>query len=138
MNTSAFWTHVDRTGPCWLWTASRSGTGYGQLWHGGRQVYAHRLAYELAVGELLPGEEVRHTYHNPLCVNPAHLIAGTHADNMHDMAAAHRARKRVLSPAAVARIRTEDTPATILAAEIGCTPTAIHMARRGETYRTTD
>ena len=137
MNASAFWSHVAdrRPSACWPWTAGRTGSGYGCLHYGGKLVYAHRLAYELAHGELLPGQVVRHTCHNPLCVNPAHLKAGTHADNMQDMARAGRVRHNVLTQAAVARIRTTAAPATLLAAEFGCSPTAVHMARRGETYK---
>lgn len=135
MNASAFWDHVDRTGPCWPWPGGMSGSGYGQLIYNGRRVYAHRLAYELAIGDVPPGLEIRHTCHNPRCVNPAHLVVGTHADNMRDMARAGRVRRQVLTQADIARIRTTDLPAPVLAAELGISPTAVHMARRGETYK---
>jgi hypothetical protein len=139
MNASAFWSHVDRSGgpdACHPWTGARTGSGYGCLQYGGKIVYAHRLAYEFTVGPLLPGEEVRHTEcNNPPCCNGRHLAKGTHADNMQDMARAGRVRRAVLSEADVARIRTTDAPATVLAVELGCTPTAVQMARRGETYK---
>ncbi len=45
---------------------------------------ASRCAYWLEHGDPLP-EEVRHTCDRSICVNPDHLVGGTHADNMRDM-----------------------------------------------------
>lgn len=88
-----FWAKVD-TNPtptgCWLWIGAKFACGYGQLRIQGKLRYAHRLAYELKYGSLLPGFEVCHRCDTPLCVNPAHLVLGTHADNMHDMVAKGR------------------------------------------------
>lgn len=80
-----FWAKVDKSGDCWEWTGYLAPNGYGQFGAGGRW-YAHRYSYALDRGlsssELPP--VVRHMCDNPGCVNPAHLIGGTQADNMRD------------------------------------------------------
>lgn len=53
-------------------------------------VYLHREAYKTHKGEIPPGMVVRHTCDNPGCVNPEHLILGTHADNVADKVAKGR------------------------------------------------
>ena len=49
-----FWAKVDRTGECWVWTAARNRSGYGQFWDPQRRVMglAHRFSYEQFVGPL--------------------------------------------------------------------------------------
>lgn len=83
----SFWAKVDKTGDCWLWTASTAGKGYGQIKVPGtrRQVYAHRLSYELHCGPVLKGLAVLHRCDTPRCVNPKHLFLGTKGDNATDM-----------------------------------------------------
>jgi HNH endonuclease len=52
----------------------------------GKQVGVHRLAWEFANDAVIPaGLQVRHSCDVTLCVNPRHLLIGTHTDNMHDM-----------------------------------------------------
>jgi len=69
-----FWVKVDRSGPdgCWVWTAARV-TGYGRFRLAGKQVGAHRLAYELLVGPIPDGLTIDHLCRNRACVNPSHL-----------------------------------------------------------------
>lgn len=69
---------------CWEWTKYRS-DGYGMIPYGGKLVYAHRAAYEVANGVTIPtGVVVRHGCDNPPCVNLNHLKLGTQADNARD------------------------------------------------------
>jgi len=69
---------------------SRDRDGYGRFTVDGREVGAHRFAWELANGPVPPGLWVLHHCDNPPCVNPEHLYVGTQADNM--TAAARRYR----------------------------------------------
>ena len=85
-----FWEKVDVGEPteCWNWKSSwRSKFGYGRIrlaGRGSRDVVAHRLAYELTVGPLRATDLARHMCDNPACCNPAHIIPGTHSDNLRD------------------------------------------------------
>lgn len=56
----------------------------------GKKIPAHRMAFMLYKGEIPDGKHVLHTCDNPECVNPKHLYAGTHSQNMADK----RLRKR--------------------------------------------
>lgn len=71
------------TTECWLWTASRTPSGYGRFRPSRRPwVYAHRFAYEAQHGPIPPGLELDHLCRTPACVNPAHLEAVTHQENV--------------------------------------------------------
>jgi hypothetical protein len=49
------------------------------------RVSQHRMAFEQAWGiTLRPDQVVRHSCDRPSCVNPMHLMVGTHADNRND------------------------------------------------------
>lgn len=88
-----FWNKVDKSGgddACWLWTAATRSNGYGQMELLGRIWKAHRIAYTLAYGEIPDGLVICHSCDCPKCCNPAHLWAGTHADNTRDMDAKGR------------------------------------------------
>jgi hypothetical protein len=82
-----FWPKVDiREGDeCWPWLGYVSPVGYGRVYVSpGHHDNAHRVSYALEHGD--PGElHVLHSCDNKLCVNPAHLRAGTHRDNMLDV-----------------------------------------------------
>lgn len=93
---SRFWSNVDKTGECWLWTGSKTfdknhiNFKYGQFMINGKNFRAHRLAYFLAFNTCPSEFFVCHTCDNPSCVNPNHLFLGTHLDNVKDMCSKNR------------------------------------------------
>jgi len=78
--------YIDSETGCWLWTGSRNHLGYGQFHFQGKPVFAHRWSYQYHVGEIPNGLELCHKCDTPHCVNPDCLVAGTHQENMEDMA----------------------------------------------------
>lgn len=105
-----FWQYVtplDVTA-CWEWQGPvcRS-TGYGIVNWQNKKIKAHRVSYELNVGQIPEGLLVMHSCDNRRCVNPAHLSCGTNLDNMHDAARKGRMafQPTKLTPESVREIR---------------------------------
>jgi hypothetical protein len=88
-----FWSKVDLSGACWIWLATKAGSGYGQFSVSGSgstrvRVYAHRWAYEDANGPIPEGMELDHLCRRRDCVRPQHLQPVTHSEN-------HRRRRGI-------------------------------------------
>lgn len=94
-----FWTHVDKSGDCWIWTGARYALGYGAFGPKGTGAMgAHRYSWILAHGEIPAGMKVLHKCDVRCCVNPDHLFLGTQKDNIADMMAKGRRRGRSSAP----------------------------------------
>lgn len=99
-----FWLLVDRTNQdgCWIWLGRQDvcqpnrQLPYGRFARRGGRVSAHRFSYELAKGHIPAGLVIRHLCDNSLCVNPEHLILGTHRENNLDTVSRGRWRSHGL------------------------------------------
>ena len=84
--------YIEPNTSCWLWLGRIGSRGYPVL-----DLYSYdpatqkkcvphmrtnRVMYEMYVGGIDEGLELDHLCRTPLCVNPAHLEAVTHAENM--------------------------------------------------------
>lgn len=74
---------------CWLWQGAVFNKPYGQYGQirlltkaGSKVSRAHRVSYEHFVDKIPKGLELDHLCHETLCVNPDHLEAVTHTENM--------------------------------------------------------
>lgn len=76
-----FWAQVAKTATCWIWTGHRNPGGYGITCFERKNQGAHRIAYQLRVGEIPDGLVLDHLCRNPSCVRPDHLEAVTYRTN---------------------------------------------------------
>ena len=67
---------------CWLWMGTVSRSGYGSVSVNGEMKLAHRVAYEMQNGPIPASLELDHKCRVRCCVNPAHLEAVSHAENI--------------------------------------------------------
>lgn len=81
----SFWSRVNKTETCWLWTGHINSDGYGQLSVYGYTERAHRVSWMLSKGIIPAGKLILHKCDIRNCVNPEHLFIGNDADNTLDM-----------------------------------------------------
>lgn len=81
-----FWSKVNKTDSCWLWTAGCFGRNneYGCFYKTGARngIPAHRWAYENLIGPIPDGLVVDHLCRVTKCVNPNHLEPKTNKENI--------------------------------------------------------
>lgn len=78
-----FWSKVNRTSKCWIWTGSTDQHGYGYFRINKELVVlAHRFAYVERCGAIPEGLELDHVCRNRSCVRPDHLEPVTRRENV--------------------------------------------------------
>lgn len=103
-----FWRRVSKDGPfsrecgsrCWVWTGSKTPSGYGQMNFSSsrRPMRTHAVSWAIHHNGQLPeeGQVICHRCDNPPCCNPDHLFVGSPKDNALD--AQMKGRIRVGAP----------------------------------------
>jgi hypothetical protein len=76
-------------GPCWEWIAGKAWNRgrpesgrYGRFYIDGKEMQAHRFSYEHYIGPIPEGLELDHLCEYKPCVNPLHLEAVLHIENV--------------------------------------------------------
>ena len=139
---------------CWHWTGHITTSGYGAILVNGKKTKAHRVSYELFVGPIVDvegadyrGTCVIHKCDNPLCVNPDHLLLGSHKTNMEDKAQKCRvvSHPRIGDQHQNAKLRSSDIPKirslresgfsfNKIAKQFGVNPVTIFSVIKGATW----
>ena len=150
-----FWSKVEKRGPdeCWMWQGSIAlpnpcGMRYGQFGvmkedNTSYSYRAHRFAWILMNGPIPEDHVIMHLCDTPLCVNPAHLKAGTQADNLHDRdrkgrqlyGEKHNMVKLTEDQARAIRETPQRVPHSALAKRYGVHTTTITKIRDGRLWK---
>jgi len=79
-----FYKYIERIteSGCWIWTGFVSPDGYGRFRMEESSRLAHRCSYVLHRGPIPDGLEINHICGIRSCVNPDHLEAVTHQENV--------------------------------------------------------
>lgn len=136
-----FWERVDirRSDECWHWKGGGHVREYGRLTFEGVWRQAHHVAFKLTFGDWPP--YLRHSCDNPSCCNPAHLLAGTHDDNMADKVERDRQTRGEASVHAkltedqVRAIRADTRKHEDIAADYGVDSSHISRVKTGKAWR---
>lgn len=81
-DVARFWSYVDKTDTCWLWTGATNSDGYGHIKIASKLIKAHRYALQLHSVELIEGLVCDHLCRVRNCVRPDHLEQVTNEDNL--------------------------------------------------------
>lgn len=133
---------------CMIWKGAKTKSGYGQVCVSAARpritLYAHRVAWILAHGDVDAKLFVCHKCDTPSCVNPDHLFLGTCADNVKDMVRKGRSAKGERHSHAkltddevreIRRLRQDGWLQRDVAKRFGVAPSQISMITHGKTWK---
>lgn len=146
-----FMKHVRKEDQCWIWTGNKHDYGYGifRVYDNNLKPipeFAHRVSLKIFKGIELGNLHACHKCDNPSCVNPEHLFAGTHKDNMTDMAKKNRGIKEApwvhgekhpnskLTADQVIAIKKDTRKPNAIAVDYGVSDTLIRNILQGKTW----
>lgn len=102
----------------------------------------HRHVYRLFKGDIPGGYVIRHTCDNKLCINPDHLLIGTHEDNVLDRVKRGRSangeangRSKLTESEVIAILKDTDTPKMKLAKIYNVDAKVIRDIKNGITWK---
>lgn len=98
-----------------------------------RVINAHRASYLQNIGEIPEGLVVRHSCHNPSCINPRHLSVGTQKDNIWDSIVDGRIPIKLTEDTARA-IKASTGSQRKVAKQYGVSPTVVWHIRNGSKW----
>lgn len=122
---------IDPGTGCWVWRRALDRYGYGKTKAPGtrRSGKAHRVFYEQHRGPIPDGLEIDHLCRNRACVNPSHLEAVTHAENLRRSPFLGKNGSRPWTVTEDMLVLAQAIPAPALAGLLGRTRGAIHQRR---------
>jgi hypothetical protein len=139
---ASFWSKVNKTETCWLWTGAIKPDGYGRICLNGKSHYPHRLSLSHSLGRPIGnGLVVRHSCRNRHCLNPAHLQEGTQKDNYADSVIdgtntkGEKQGHSKMTEQQVREIRASDKSLSKLAKIYSVNKSTISMIIKGKTWK---
>ena len=116
--------------------------GYPVMTLEGKQDRIYRHIYRMEIGPILPGEVIRHICDNRKCINPNHLVKGTHADNVADRVERKRSafgerngRAKLCNRDVVEIFNDKKTPKMHLAKKYNVSPKTIRNIQQGKKWK---